>query len=476
MLALVDGEPRLLNLKQALRVYLNHRLEIVRRRSEFRLERARQREHILEGLMVALANLDEVIDTIKRSRRVDTARKNLRRNFKLSEEQANAILNTPLRRLAALERKKIETEHEDIKAEIKDLEGLLGSPKQMRQVIAEELTALKEQFDDQRRTQIVAVEQGQEDIPVRLSKLAPDKTVWVSLMPDGLISRNTRKRRPRISGTAAPAQLIQVNTRDTLFLVTTRGDATSFPVHSLPEFDSPPDGVPFHRVSPLSPGTELAAIFSLPPKNELATGWYVMSVTHQGMVKKTPLEELPGPAAQPFILVKVNQDDSLGWIRLSDGKRDVLLLTSKGMAIRFSEEDVRPMGMVAAGVLGIKLEQGDQVAGITMLPQRGNVFLLASNGYGKRLKPSEFPTQGRYGKGVIAWKLPDGVQLMGCTVGTKTSELTIHLREYAAKMAHVGDASLQTRSAVRGTLIQEIRDGDKMVAMNIPWEVPRPVK
>jgi DNA gyrase subunit A len=477
MLALVDGEPRMLSLKQALTVYLKHRLDVIRRRSEHELKQKRDREHILAGLRVALDNLDEIIDTIRRSQRVDTARRNLMRNFKLTKKQAQAILNMPLRRLASLERKKIEDEHQEVKQAIKRLEALLRSPKKMRAVIAENLKEIREQYGDRRRTEIVSLDADQqEDVPARLSKLLEDETVWVSLMPDGAISRNMRPERERISGTAAPAMLVQTNTRDTLYLVSEKGDAVSIPVHFLPEHSDPPEGTHFHKLVPLPKETDIAAMFTLPPKHETASDWYLLTATRQGRVKKTALEDLPGPSATPFVLVKVNDGDQLLNVRLSDGSKDVFLATAQGMAIRFSEEDVRPMGMVAAGVMGIKLEKGDEVVGVELLPQRGELFFLASNGRGKRVEPKEFPTQGRYGKGVIAWKLPKKTRLIGCTIGTKTSELTIHLDKYAAKMAHLGDAPIQTRAATKGKEVQEIRSGDRILWMNVPWQLPRPSK
>jgi len=476
MLALVEGEPRLLNLKQALRVYLNHRQEIIQRRSEFELERARKREHILAGLIIALANLDDVIETIRKSRRVETAHQNLRKRFKLSDEQARAILDMPLRRLAALERQKIEQEYKLVKSKIKALVTLLKSPTKMRKVIADELHQVKEEFSDARRTQILSLEGDQKEIPVRLSNLAPDKTVWVSLTPKGLISRTMKDNRPRISGSAAPKRLIRVNTRDTIYLVTKSGQAASLPVLSLPETDKPNDGTPFHQVSSLGEKDKVAVIFTLPSKEELAEGWYAISVTRKGMIKKTAVEDIPGPAATPFTMVRVNDGDQLGWIRLSDGEKDLLLTASSGMAIRFSENDVRPMGLVAAGVIGMKLGKGDEVVGAELLPQRGEVFLLTSAGRAKRVKQEDFPTQGRHGKGVIAWKLPAKETLMGCEVGTKTKQVTLHLKKFAAKMVDLGDAPVQTRVAVKGKIVQDVRSGDKILEMSTPWDVPRPLK
>ena len=282
--------------------------------------------------------------------------------------------------------------------------------------------------------------------------------------------------RPRISGSAAPDLLIRANTRDTLYLVTETGQAASLPVLSLPEADKPDSGMPFHQVSPLSEKDKIASVLALPAKDQLAEGWFVISVTRQGMIKKTAAEELPGPAATPFTMVRVNDGDRLGWLQLSDGEKDVLLAAASGMAIRFTEEDVRPMGLVAAGVMGIKLDKGDEVVGAELIPQRGEVLLVASDGRAKRVKQEDFPIQGRYGKGVIAWKLPAGKNLVGCVIGTKTKQVAIHLKKYAAKMVTLGDAPVQTRVAVKGKTVHDVRLGDQILRMTVPWEVPRPLQ
>jgi DNA gyrase subunit A len=476
MLALVDGEPRMLSLKQALRVYLDHRLEIIKRRSEFDLQRAKKRAHILEGLRVALANLDDVIDMIRRSRTVETARSNLRKGFKLTQIQAQAILDMPLRRLAALERKKIEDEFKELKAIIRGLETLLRSPKKMREVVARDLQSVKEKHGDRRRTQIIQVKGGKETAPVRMTDLTPDEMTWVMVSTDGLISRSIEDKLPRQSGKVAPTLLNRVNTRDTLYIVTESGKTAAIPVHSLPEAHNPVDGVPFHQISPLTAKDKLVRLLSLPPKNVLADGWYVVSATHGGMVKKTEIKEFPGPSAKPFTLVKVNNGDRLGWVKISDGKSDLLLITESGMGIRFSEDDVRPMGMVAAGVMGIKLKVGDQVVGMDLLPQKYEIFLLASNGKAKRVPHSDFPTQGRYGQGVVAWKLPRAVKLVGIAIGKGTQRATIHLANYAAKMTRLDDAPVRKRTATRGGVVVEVKAGDRIVGITVPWMITRPIK
>jgi len=476
MLALVDGEPRMLSLKQALRVYLDHRLEIVKRRSEYDLRRAMERAHILEGLRAALANLDDVISIIRKSRTVDTARGNIRKRFKLSKVQAQAILDMPLRRLASLERKKIEDEYKAMKARVRTLKALLGSKKRMRESVAGELSEVKEKYDDRRRTQIVQLKAGAETVPVRMTDLTPDEMTWVMVSTDGEIARTLVDKLPRQSGTEAPGWLLHANTRDTLYLITENGETAAVPVHALPEAEKPSAGVPISQASPLTDRHKLATILCLPPKNIMAEGWYVVSATRGGMVKKTEITEFPGPSAKPFTLAKVNDGDRLGWVKLCDGKSDILMVTAGGMGIRFSEDDVRPMGLVAAGVMGIKLKVGDEVIGMDLLPQAGEVFLMGSNGKAKRVPIIDFPTQGRYGQGVVTWKIPTAIRLVGMAVGKGTIKATIHLAKYAAKMARLDDAPTRKRTAQRGAQVVELKAGDRIVSFGVPWKLPRPVK
>ncbi len=471
MLALVDGEPRLLSLKQALRVYLEHRLEIVRRRSEHDLAKAKQRAHILEGLQVAIQNLDTVIDLIRKAPDVPTARTRLRRRFKLSEVQAQAILEMQLRRLAALERKKIEQEYKEVQKQIKELEELLRSQLKMRRVVAAELEQVKEAYGDRRRTQIVSLKEGEPKKSLLTARdLLPETTVWLSVTADGLISRSLEDKMPRQSGSEAPAWLLRVNTRHTLYLVNKDGQAAALSMHGIPETEKPTDGVPISRVSALREDDQLAVILSMPPKEERAEEWYVLTATRQGMVKKSALSELPGPSADVFTLVRVNEGDALGWVRLSDGISDVLLATASGMAIRFSEETVRPMGLVAAGVMGIKLQGEDEVVGMEVLPDKGEVFLVASNGLAKRVAINQFPRQGRYGQGVVAWKPPAKVSAVGMTVGKGTMKVTLHLNKLAPKMTRLDAAPLQGRTA-RGKVIQELKAGDAIMGMTVPWDL-----
>jgi DNA gyrase subunit A len=487
MLALVDGEPRLLSLKQALRVFVEHRLEIVRRRSEYDLAKARQRAHILEGLRVALKNLDEVIDLIRRAPDAETARTRLMKRFKLSELQAQAILDMQLRRLAALERKKIEEEYKEVQAMIKELEALLRSPKKMRQVVSDELQAVQEAYGDRRRTHIVKLKEGQTKTSLlTTTELVPEKEVWLTITADGLISRSHEDKLPRLSGKEAPAWLARINTRDTLYLVCEGGEAAALPAHSIPENDDPLEGTPLVKATPLGEDDRLAAVFTLPPRGGREVTlpdfekWNVFTVTRQGLLKKSALSELPGPSANLFTLVKVNEGDRLCWLGLSNGQNQALLATTDGMAIRFSEEEVRPMGLVAAGVMGIKLARGSEVAGAALLPGMsgastgdpgGEVFMVTSTGRAKRVPIPDFPVQGRYGQGVQTWKLAAPEKIIGLTVGRGAERGILHMARLLPRPIRLDEAPLQTRAG-RGHAIHEIKTGETVTRLTIPWESP----
>jgi len=474
LLALVDGEPRMLTLKQALKVYIEHRLTVIKRRAEYDLEKAKARAHILEGYLVALKNLDEIIDLIKKSPDVETARERLMKRFKLSELQANAILEMQLRRLAALERKKIETEYKEITALIKSLETLLKSPKQMRELAASELLRLKDAYADKRRTQIVNLKEGKQKKSVlTTTQLLPEQVVWVGMSADGLLSRSHDEKPPRLSGSDAPKLLVRANSTDTLYLVSGRGLAAAVAVHTLPEAEKLSDGAPFFKVSPLKEADRPLAAFALPKRSTLPEETCVLTVTRGGMLKKSLVSELPGPSAQTFYLCKVNDGDALGWVALTDGKKELLLATATGMAIRFSEDDIRPMGLVAAGVNGVKLGVGDEVVGAEILPAEGEVFVVASDGKAKRMIQKDFPTQGRYGRGVILWDLPLGAKLAGLAIGKGTHIITLHLLKAAPKMTRLDEAGLKKRAATRGDTVVEVKPGDAVLGITDGWMVER---
>jgi DNA gyrase subunit A len=465
LLALVGGEPRLLTLKQALKVYLEHRLQVIQRRSEYDLEKAKQRAHILEGLRIALKNLDEVIKIIRNAADAEQAKEKLMKRFQLSAIQTQAILDMPLRRLASLERKKIELEYKDLMATIKELEGLLRSPKKMREVVETELIQMKQTYSDRRRTQIVILKEGESAKSLlTTTDLTPAKTVWVGVMQDGHIARTLSDETPRLSGKDSPRWLIKATTHHTLYLVSTQGKAAAVSVEALPEAEKFSEGIPLSKASALSDEDTLAGLFILPGRQENEGDYYILSVTRGGMVKKTSVQELPGPSAQCFTLVKVNSLDEVRSLMITDGSAEIMLVTAQGMAIRFSESEVRPMGLIAIGVNGIKMAGGDEVASAEKVVPGFELLLASSNAQGWRIDLSEFPLQGRYGQGIIACKPAKGTRLVGSLLGKKTQTGILHFRMAAAKSIRLDDIPVGKR-ARSGTELTTVKAGDELMAV-----------
>src|SRR6266540_476203 len=479
LLALVDGEPRTLTLKQALRVYIEHRLTVIKRRAEYDLERAKARAHILEGYLIALKNLDEIIELIRSASDVDVARNKLMKRFKLSELQATAILDMQLRRLAALERRKIETEYKEVSALIKDLETLLKSPKKMRGLVSDELLKVKELYGDRRRTQIVDLSKnGKASKALTARDLMPQQQVWIGVTEDGLVSRTHDDKQPKHSGNDAPRWLVKASTSDTVYFVAKSGRTAAVAAHIIPQAEKLTQGTMFHRVSPLTDNDSLAAVFTLPSqKSALPEETCVITATKLGMIKKSLISELPGPSSQAFVLVKVNEGDRVIEVGLTDNKtKDILLATAQGMAIRFKEEEVRPMGLVAAGVNGLKLADKDEVVGMEILPAEGEIFLITSEGKAKRVEQKEFPLQGRYGRGVIAWDIPDKVRLAGVVVDKPNHMATIHLTKGAPKSTRLDEVSIRKRAATKGDVVVEVKPGEEVVSVNVGWTVEKYVE
>jgi len=476
LLALVDGEPRTLTLKQALRVYIEHRLTVIKRRAEFDLEKAKQRAHILEGYLVALKNLDELIELIRSASDVDAARSRLMKRYKLTEIQATAILDMQLRRLAALERKKIETEYKEVSALIKELTTLLKSPKLMRGVVADELLKVKEQYGDRRRTQIVDLSKnGKAAKALTARDLLPEQQVWIGVTEDGLVSRTHDDKQPKHSGNDAPRWLVKASTTDTVYFVARSGRAAAVAAHIIPQAERLTQGSLFYKVSPLQDADTLAAVFALPSrKSALPEETCVITTTRFGMIKKSLISELPGPSSQTFALVKINEGDRLISVGLTDNKKkEILLVTASGMAIRFKEDDVRPMGLIAAGVNGMKLDDGDEVIGSEILPSEGEVFLLTNDGKAKRVEEKDFPAQGRYGKGVIAWELRNKEKLVGVVTGKPNYMATIHLSKGAPKSTRLDAVTVRKRAATKGDVVVEVKPGEEVVSVNVGWMVEK---
>ncbi len=470
LLALVENEPHLMNLKQALRVYIEHRLEVVRRRTEFDLNRARARAHILEGLRIAIKFLDEVIALIRAAPDADAAHDRLMKKFKLSDVQARAILEMPLRRLAALERRKIEEEYKELIAQIKELEALLKSPIKMRKVIEQELLAMKAAYGDRRRTQIVSLKEGEAAVDrLTATDVTPAQVVWVGVTPDGLIGRTNSDELPRVSGREAPRFLLRADTHQTFYLIDQDGKAAAIALHALPEVEKFSDGAPVHKVSPLNENAMLAGIFCVPLQRDKEAERFIVGVTQNGMVKKTSVAELPGPSTQVFTLVKVDSEDLLACVFLTKGEDDILMLTARGMAIRFSEKEVRPMGLVAGGVSGIKLAPNDGICAAQAVQPGVEALLLASNGQGWRILVEDFPQQGRYGQGVIACKLPARTDLVGALVGKKTTSGWIHLQVLAAKQVRLDEIPSGKRGGAGKELVP-VKAGDVALGFSAPFD------
>lgn len=450
ILALVNGEPRVLTLKQALRVYLEHRLEVVRRRSVYDLAKARQRAHVLEGLLVALDHLDEVIDLIRRSRTADTARTNLMERFKLTEIQASAILDMQLRRLAALERKKIQDEHREKLVLIKELEKLLARPELMRAQIKTELLEVSEKFGDKRRTQIVDTVEGQ---VMTSDGLLPNEPVWIMIGEKGTIGRAPGATLPAIARKPLeqPASLLRANTRDTLYLITASGRAVGLPVHRVPEADEVGKGQRVGEVTPLGRDDHLAAALVLPGNGDRPPGFLFLT-TLAGVVKRVRLEDLPGVTTEPFTVMNVAEDDALGWARVTTGENEVLLATSSGLAIRFSEDSVRPMGLPAAGVMGIKLDnETDGVIGMDLVTPDGFLWSITDNGLAKATPVADYPLQNRYGQGVINMRLPKGAsEVVGAVLLTKGANLIVTTSGGVTKKIGLSDTPVGGRTVRPG--------------------------
>jgi DNA gyrase subunit A len=469
MLALVDGEPRLLSLKQSLRVYLEHRMEVVRRRSRFELDRAKNRAHILEGLRIALKNLDDVISLIRNSRDAEQAQARLIKRYKLTQLQAHAILEMPLRRLSSLERKKIDQEYREMTAKIKQLEALLRSEVKIRNLIAEEITQIRSIYGDPRRTRIVSAKTNGKSAgaPLTATDIASTKETWIVITQKNIIFRTPTQRLPRISGRAAPRLVIGATGRDTLNLFDETGKATALAIHTIPEAKDPTDGIPVASVSAFASDANIVAGIAIPQDltAQQAKDSYLIFATENGMVKKTSLKEFPGPSAKTFQAVKVAPDDSLRWVRFTTGKDDILLVSQMGMAIRFQESDVRPMGLVAAGVNGMKIDDpDDRIVAMDVFQKRGDILILTERGIARRSTQSQFPRQGRYGKGVLAWKSGEEVRLAGAFIGLSDQRATAFLKRAAARSVRMGDAVRRNRTA-SGNPLFPVKDNDQVVAL-----------
>ena len=407
LLALVDGAPRVLSLKQALRHYLEHRVTIVERRSQYDLDKARDRAHILEGLIKAIDRIDLVIQLIRQAKDAEIARQNLMKRLKLSQVQAQAILDMPLRRLVGLEQTKLQDELTEKRQLIARLERLLANPALMRQVVRGELQLVVQQYGDGRRTLIVDSMKG---TAVTADDLLPQESVWVMVGQAGTIARTIGPDLIEIptKPIEAPLILLPAATTDLLYLLAADGTGTAVPVYQLPTATTLGQGLHWTDLTPLRREHHLAAAVVVPA----AAQGYLFLATVGGLVKRVDLADLPGITGNLFTVINVPDDDALGWAITTSGQDEVILATALGQAIRFAEQDVRPMGLTAAGVMGVKLaHEVDGVVSLHKIPAEslttGYLWSITDNGLAKATPLNEYRAQGRYGQGVINLRLPD---------------------------------------------------------------------
>ncbi|MEY4744435.1 MAG: hypothetical protein RL272_380 [Candidatus Parcubacteria bacterium] len=412
MLALVDGlQPRVLNLKSALEQYVEHRKDVVRKRTEFDLMKAKDRAHVLEGLKIALDNLDAVIKTIRASNDKDEAKSNLIKKFKLSEIQAQAILDMRLQQLANLERKKIEDEYKEKLELIKELESILRSPKKIMGIVQGETKALKEKYGNDRRTQIVP--HGVKEFSAE--DLIPNEPTVVLMTADGYIKRlppdtfRTQERGGKgVAGLKtkeedAVEHLFSTNTHADLLFFTSKGRVFQLKAYDVPPGSRTSKGQALVNFLQLAPGEKVSAVLSA---EDTEDSKFLIMATRTGNVKKTPLEDFKSVRRSGLIAIKLKTDDVLEWVKPTGGKDEIFIVTSEGQSIRFAEKDVRPMGRTAAGVRGIRLKGRDRVVGMDVVkPDDGKksgfeLLVVMEHGFGKRSGLEHYKTQGRGGSGI----------------------------------------------------------------------------
>ncbi|PLR80648.1 MULTISPECIES: DNA gyrase subunit A [Bacillus] len=405
LLALVDGQPKVLNLKQALSHYLDHQKVVIRRRTEFELRKAEARAHILEGLRIALDHLDEVINLIRSSQTAEAARTGLMESFDLSEKQAQAILDMRLQRLTGLEREKIEEEYNGLVQLIAELKAVLGDEEKVLEIIREELTEIKERFNDKRRTEIVSG--GIEFIEDE--DLIPQENIVVTITHNGYVKRlpvstyRSQKRGGRgIQGMGTNEDdfvehLISTSTHDTLLFFTNKGKVYRAKGYEIPEFSRTAKGIPIINLLGVDKGEWVNAII---PVAEFVDDWFLFFTTKEGISKRSPLTSFAHIRNNGLIALNLREGDELISVRLTDGSKEIIIGTKKGMLIRFPETDVRSMGRTATGVKGINIDKDDEVVGMEVLEEKSQILIVTKNGYGKRTPAEEYRVQGRGGKGI----------------------------------------------------------------------------
>jgi DNA gyrase subunit A len=472
LLALVEGEPRTLPLKKALQIFIEHRQTVIVRRTNFELAKARARQHILDGYLIALANLDFVIKTIRESQDADVAKENLIKRFKLSEIQAQAILDMQLRRLAALERWKIEEEHKQVAEQIARLEDLLANPKKILALIQDDMRDLSEKYGDDRRTRIAA------EATETLSEadLVQDEAVLISLTERGYVKRvaasafrsQSRGGRGVLGHTTRDEDtvvaLLPARSLDTMLFFSDRGKVYSEKVYQIPDADRTAKGIPLVNVLSLDPNERITAAIAV--SDFSAHGYCVLATIH-GKVKRVVMEEFSSVRPSGLIAMTLDEGDKLGWARLTSGSDEVIFVTEHGQALRFNENKVRAMGRQAAGVQAIRLLHGDCVTSMDVVEKDGSLLVITSNGYGKQTPLSAYTPKGRATNGIstIDQKALDDIgKIVAARVIQKADDLTIITSNGVAIRIKVKDVRQAGRST-RGVHLIKPQPGDSVASV-----------
>ena len=479
MLALVDGiQPRVLSLVEILSYFIDHRREVVTRRTKYDLEKAKERAHILEGLKVCLDNIDAVIKTIKNSANREEAEKNLMKRFKLTKIQANAILETKLSALAKLERKKIEDELRELKARIKELTEILKSPQKIKEVIKKELKEIKANFGDERRTKIQVQKLGE----IAEEDLIPQEETIITLTQGGYIKRinpKTYKIQKRGGKGILGMKTLQddtvehflsAQTHDSLLFFTDSGKVFRTQVYEIPEGQRVARGRGLLNFLEVTSEDKILCLRTLSKRDEEEGVKFLVMATKNGIIKKTPLEEFDNIRRSGLIAITLKKGDELKNIQKTTGQDDVILVTKKGQSIRFKEKDLRPMGRTASGIRGIRLKKGDEVVAIDVIPQKevkGNRHLLVitQNGFGKRTDIKEYKVQGRGGSGIkTANTTPKTGDLVAAKIlsGEEEDLIVISQRGQVirTKISQIAKLSRSTQ----GVRLMKLESGDKIAS------------
>ncbi|MEI7674407.1 MAG: DNA gyrase subunit A [bacterium] len=472
MLALIDGiQPKILGLVDIISEHIKHRQVVVRRRTEYELRKANERAHILEGLKIALDNIDEVITTIRSSATTDEAQTNLIKKFKLSDIQAKAILAMQLRTLAGLERQKIEDELAELKKIIAELEKILADEKLILKIIKDEFLEIKNSYSDERRTKIISGELGK----MSDEDLVPDEQVVVTLTSANYVKRSPiadykkqgrggKGRRGMVTREEDVIEhVINASTHDFLLFFTNKGRVFRIKTYEIPATGLNAKGMALVNLLQLQPEEWVSSVINVSKMDNMK---YLFMCTVRGVVKKTPFEQYQNVRSSGLIAINLDEGDELKWIKMTTGENEIVISTSLGQAIRFNESGVRPMGRASRGVRGIRLRTGDRVIGMDVVLENSSIFVISKVGYGKRTKISQFTPHARGGVGirsaVVNTKTGNlvGVQ----TLKDESQEVIILSSQGQAIRLGIKDIPELSR-ATQGVRIMRINDGDEVVAL-----------